>query len=108
LLTGRKNTVPPLTYTSETTILSDYRQQVHDLVAEVQASDLSTPEGLALLKQNDITHIYIGQQEGRVGNPGAALLSAEVLAATPYYEPVYFEERVWIFEVHADLAEEGK
>jgi len=108
LLTGRKNTVPPLTYTSETAILSDYRQQVYDLVAEVQASDLSTPEGLALLKRNGITHIYIGQQEGRVGNPGAPLLSAEVLAASPYYESVYFEDRVRIFKVHADLAEEGK
>jgi hypothetical protein len=108
LLAGRENTIPPLTYVSETPFAPDYPQQVHNLLAQLQASDLSTPEGLALLKQKGITHIYIGQQEGRVGNPGPSLLSAKTLANASYYEPVYHEDRVWIFEVRTDQVEEGQ
>jgi hypothetical protein len=106
LLAGRENTIPPLTYVSETPLSRDYPQQVHNLMAQLQATDLATPEGLALLEQNGITNIYIGQGEGRVGNPGAPLLSAETLLAAPYYEPIYHEGRVWIFELRAGQVEE--
>ncbi len=77
-------------------------------MTQIQSGDLSTPEGLALLKQNGITHIYIGQGEGRVGNPGAPLLSAETPLTASYYEPVYHEDRVWIFKVLTELVEEGQ
>jgi hypothetical protein len=107
LLAGRENTIPPLTYVSETPISPGYPRQVHALMAQVQATDLSTPEGLDLLVHNGVTHIYIGQREGRVGNPGASLISAETLLAAPYYEPVYHEDRVWIFEVLTELSDEG-
>lgn len=106
LLTGRENTIPPLIFSSETPFTPDYPQQVHNLMAHLENSDLSTAEGLALLVQDRITHIYIGQGEGRVGNPGEALLSAQTLLAAPYYEPIYHEDQVWIFEVRADLTEE--
>jgi len=105
LLTGRENTMPPLTYASETPYSPDYPRQVKELVRQIQANDLSTPEGLALLQQNGVTHIYIGRGEGRVGNPGEPLLLAETLLAAPYYEPVYHEDRVWIFAVQAQPAE---
>jgi hypothetical protein len=106
LLAGRENTIPPLTYVSETPLSPDYPRQVHDLMAQLEAADLATPQGWTLLKQYGITHIYIGQQEGRVWSPGPPLLSARALANVPYYEPVYHEDRVWIFEVHAHLVEE--
>jgi len=106
LLTRRENTIPPLTYVSETTFSPDYPRQVHNLMAQLQASDLSSPKVLALLKENRITHIYIGQQEGHVWNPGAPLLSAETLLIAPYYEPVYHEDHVWILEVQTELANE--
>jgi len=107
LLAGRENTIPPLTYGSEVPIDLDYPQQVSDLVSQLQTIDLSTAESLELLKQNGITHIYIGQQEGRVWNPGEPLLPVETLLAAPYYEPVYHQDRVRIFEVHTELVEEG-
>jgi len=106
LLAGRENTIPPLTYVSETSFTSDYPRQVHHLMAQLQASDLATPEGLVLLKQSGVTHIYIGQREGSVWNPGAPLLSADTLLAASYYEPVYHEDQVWVFWVRAELAEE--
>lgn len=102
LLAGRENTMPPLTVVSETPFSPEYPHQVRDLVAQIQATDLSTRDGVALLKQNGITHIYIGQGEGRVGNPGDPLLSAQLLLSAPYYEPVYHEDRVWILEVHPE------
>ncbi len=105
LLAGRENTIPPLTYVSETPFSPDYPRQVHTLMALLDASDLSSPTGLATLKENDITHIYVGQREGRVGNPGEPLLPVETLLAIPYYEPVYHEDRVWIFRVHTELAD---
>jgi hypothetical protein len=108
VLAGRENTIPPLTYVSETPFSPDYPRQVHSLMAQLQGSDLSTTEGLALLKQNRITHIYIGQREGRVSNPGAPLLSVETLLAAPYYEPVYHEDQVWILEVRTGPTEGGQ
>ena len=77
------------------------------LMAQLEATDLTTSEGLELLKQNRISYIYIGQREGSVWNPGAPLLSADILVDAPYYEPVYHDDRVWIFRVHNGLAEEG-
>lgn len=108
LLAGRENTIPPLTYVSETPISPGYPQQVHELMAQIQTTDLSTPQGLDLLMHNRVTHIYIGQREGGVGNPGASPISAETLLAAPYYEPVYHEDRVWVFRVRSGLVEEGR
>ncbi len=106
LLAGRENTTPPLTYVSETPIAPDYPRQVRDLVAQIQATDLSAPDGLGLLKQQGISHIYIGQNEGRVGNPGTSLLSARVLLAAPYYQPIYHEDKAWVFKIRDDLVGE--
>jgi len=107
LLAGRENTIPPLTYGSEAPVSADYPRQVNELVSQLQASDLSTAESLKLLKQKGITHVYVGQQEGRVGNPGEPLLPVETLLTSPYYEPVYHEDQVWIFRVRTELSEEG-
>ncbi len=106
LLAGRENTIPPLTYVSETPFSPDFPRLVHRFMSQIQASDLATPAGLALLKQNRITHVYIGQREGRMSNPKAPLLSAGTLLAAPYYEPVYHEDQVWVFRVRDELAEE--
>jgi hypothetical protein len=53
----------------------------------------------ALLKERGVTHVYIGQQGGRVGNPGPPLLQAGLLSESPYYRVVYHQDRVWIFEM---------
>jgi hypothetical protein len=108
LLTGRQNSVPPLMYGSESPLSPDYPGQVHDLVARIQEMDLCTPEGLALLKENSISYIYVGQGEGRVGNPGAPLLSATDLLDAACYQPIYHEDRVWIFAVGNELAGESQ
>ena len=107
LLAGRETTIPPLTYGIEAPVSPDYPRQVNELVSQLQTSDLSTAQSLKLLKQNGITHVYIGQQEGQVGNPGEPLLPVETLLAAPYYESVYHEAQVWIFRVRTELAEEG-
>jgi hypothetical protein len=107
LLASRENTIPPLTYVSETPFSPDYPRQVHNLLAQLESTDLTTSEGLELLKKNRISYIYIGQREGSVWNPGAPLLAADILVDAPYYEPVYHDDRVWIFRVHTELAEEG-
>jgi hypothetical protein len=107
LLVGRENTIPPLVYSAETPISANYLRGVNDLLAQLQAGELSTPEGLALLEQNGVTHIYIGQQEGHIWNAGDPLLKAEALLGAPFYEPVYHEDKVWIFKVRDEVAEEG-
>jgi hypothetical protein len=107
-LTGRQNTVPPLNYDVETPYWPGYAEQVEGFIGQVQETNLATAEGLNLLKQNQITHIYLGQAGGRVGNPGEPLLSIENLVNAPYYELVYHEDQVWIFEVHAKPLNQGQ
>jgi hypothetical protein len=97
LLAGRKNTVPPLNYGSEMGWEPDYLVQVNELARRVQGADMDDPEVLELLRQKGITHIYIGQRQGRVNYNGEAVLRPDELKKSPHYEVVYHRDRVWIF-----------
>jgi hypothetical protein len=97
LLAGRKNTVPPLNYGSEMGWEPDYLAQVNELARRVQGANMDEPEVLELLRQNGITHIYIGQRQGRVNYNGEAVLRPDELKKSPHYEVVYHRDRVWIF-----------
>jgi hypothetical protein len=107
-LTGRQNTIPPLIYDVEAPYSPGYANQVEGFVEQVQKADLATAKGLNLLKQNRITHIYLGQKAEQTGNSGEPILSIETLIDTPYYEPVYHEDHVWIFEVQANQLNQGQ
>jgi len=99
LLTGRENTIPPLTYASEIGVAADYQEAVRDDFAQIQQRSPVSAEGVRFLQDRGITHVYVGQGNGMVGNPGAPLLDVDALLASPAFRLVYHQDQVWIFEL---------
>ncbi|MGH2521888.1 MAG: hypothetical protein ACRDH2_05230, partial [Anaerolineales bacterium] len=77
----------------------DYREWVNRLSARVFEKGLDDSETLALLREQGIKYIYIGQRQGKVNNPGP-ILEPEQLLASAYFEPVYHQDRVWVFALN--------
>lgn len=99
LLARRRTSLPPLTYVSEAGPRPNYREWVNALTSEIQLKGIADPEVIALLRERGITHVYIGQRQGRVNAPGPALLQVDRLLASPSFRRVYHKDRVWVFEV---------
>jgi hypothetical protein len=99
LLAERPNTTPPFTYSTELDRSSSYRQQVEELADAVQSRDLDDPVVLNLLRQQDVSHVYVGQRQGRVGNSEPTVLKPEKLLDSPHYQLLYHQDLVWIFGV---------
>lgn len=99
LLAGRQVTVPPLAYGGEVPLEAAARQRIRELNMEVQESSPGDPDLLALLQAEGVTHVYVGQRQGRVNNPDKSTLDPHLLAQSANYELVYRQDRVWIFEV---------
>jgi len=51
------------------------------------------------LRARGITHVYIGQRQGRVNYAGPYVLKPTELLADSRFRLVYREDRVWVFEV---------
>jgi len=90
LLAGRDTTAPPIIYITE-------RQAQRDLAAEaVTLSEASSApdarEALRVLKEEGVTHIYIGKRGGNI--------HPERLLGDPDYQLLYHRDGVWIFEVN--------
>jgi hypothetical protein len=88
-----------MNYGSEQEPRPGYIQWVNGPARLAQSSGIGAPDTLALLKERGVTHVYIGQQQGRVGYDGPHALSPDQLLADPHFVPVYHQDRVWIFEV---------
>ncbi|MBU0511314.1 MAG: hypothetical protein KJ638_06380, partial [Chloroflexi bacterium] len=99
LLTGRDTTLPPLPYGSEQGLRPNYRLWVNELTQTWTRNGITHPDTLEMLSQRGITHIYIGQQQGRVNYDGPHVLQAEQMLADPHFYLVYHQDRVWIFEI---------
>jgi hypothetical protein len=99
LLAGRANTVPPLNYALEQGPWPGYRLWVNDLTRQIQERGVDDPETVDELRAREITHVYIGQRQGRVNYAGPHVLSPEELLQSSYYRPVYHQDQVWVFEL---------
>jgi hypothetical protein len=99
LLTQRANTVPPLNYGTEQGVRPDYREWVNELAYQVLEHGATDPAVMKLLQDRGITHAYVGQQQGRVGYDGPGMLDVDLLMASPYYELIYKNDRVHVFEI---------
>jgi hypothetical protein len=62
----------------------------------VIAKGVGDPAVLAMLRDRGVTHVYIGQQQGRVNYAGPVIEPAALLADSRF-APVYHEDRVWVF-----------
>jgi hypothetical protein len=88
LLTGRETVVPPMVFTNERVSDPNYVENLRFI--EKLNGDLTSPEGLEMLRNEGITHVYVGERGGPI-NP-ADLLSS------PYFKLIYENNSVYIFE----------
>lgn len=54
-----------------------------------------------------ITHVYIGQGQGKVGAGAAQLFSPDALAASPIFSQVYQQDRVYVFALNPQACGAG-
>jgi len=99
LLARRQTTLPPLNYGSERGPRPDYVHWINALTTEIQNKGIAHPDVLALLRARGVTHVYVGQRQGRVNYGGPHVLEPEQLLASPNFRPVYHQDRAWVFEV---------
>ena len=99
LLSSRYSTLPPINYGSERGPIPDYRLWVNELTAEIEAKGMQHPDVIKLLRDRNVTHVYLGQRQGSV-NSQKPLFVPEDLLDSPNYSPVYHQDRVWIFKVN--------
>jgi hypothetical protein len=99
LLARRQTTLPPITYGMEQGFRPDYVKWINVLPIEIQNKGISHSDVLALLRERGVTHIYIGQEQGRVNYTGPHILQPAQLLASSHFRPVYRQDRVWVFEV---------
>ena len=99
LLAGRENTMPPqYALLSEEEMEPGYGLRIVDLVAGLRETPLSTAAGLRKACDEGVTHVYVGQGDGRVGvPPPEPLFTAEEMGASPAFEALYHQDGAWVF-----------
>ncbi len=106
LLAKRANTMPPqYALVNEAPIEWDYTQHVTDLVADLEKKSPTSAEGMKLLCSWGVTHVYIGQGQGKVGAGAVQLFPPEVFVSTNAFNLVYRQDRVYIFALNRQECE---
>jgi hypothetical protein len=101
LLASRENTMPPqYALLNEVPAEPGYTQRVVDLVAHLETTSPASPEGIRSLCDWGITHIYVGQGQGKVGAGAMQLFPPSVLAANSAFSEQYHQDRVHIFALN--------
>jgi len=98
LLAQRQTTLPPINYSSEGGPRPDYLPWVNAQTTEIKNNGIAHPEVLAMLQERGVTYVYLGQRQGRVNYGGPYMLEPEQLLASPNFQLVYHQDRVWVFE----------
>jgi hypothetical protein len=99
LLASRQTTLPPLNYSTESSEHADFGSDTNNLVADLQEKGVSHPESIAELLKRNVTHVYIGQQRGKVNASGPPILISRELQKDPNFRLIYNQDRVLIFEL---------
>jgi hypothetical protein len=108
LLADRQNSMPPqYALMNEIPSPPDYSERVVNLTAALESTGLDTSEGSNIICDHDISHIYIGQAQGRIGSGAQQLFSPQELADSTNYELIYQQDRVYIFSVLPGVCEPG-
>ena len=108
LLAGRQNTMPPqYALVNEVPADANYTQRVVDLVARLEAASPASPEWIQPLCDWGVTHVYVGQGQGKVGAGVVQLFSPAALASSPAFSTVYHQDRVHIFALNPQACQAG-
>jgi hypothetical protein len=107
LLAHRQNTVPPqYALFNEQPIIPGYNKTIVDRIAFLEETTLSSPDVLPNLCAANITHAYVGQGQGNVGAGVVQLFDPHDLNDSPFFEPTYHRDRVWIFDFDTSVCAE--
>jgi hypothetical protein len=99
LLASRKTNLPPMTYGFERDPWPGYKESVKSLTTALLDQGIDDPEVLAMLAERNLTYVYVGQRQGSVNYPGPYPLAPQELLASQNFQPVYHQDRVWIFKL---------
>ncbi len=111
LLAHRQNSIPPQYALMNASIQPNYTQRLIALVNKLQAISPGSEQGVSLLCSEGITHVYIGQEQGRVANRvmslGPQLFSPDELLSSQDYSLLYHQDRVYVFALMSVFVLEG-
>jgi hypothetical protein len=103
VLTGRQNTIPPqYAIFNEQPIQPDYTVRMLGLVKKLSSVKLDSSDAILLLCRENITHVYIGQGQGKVGSGAAQLFSPADLLGSSAFDLLYHQDDVFIFRIKPD------
>ena len=77
----------------------DYTLRVVGLVAAFEETSPASGEGIRRLCEEGITHIYVGQGQGKVGLGVSQLFEPQDFLGHPEFRLIYEQDRVYIFAV---------
>jgi hypothetical protein len=99
LLAGRQNTMPPqYALLNEEPSQPDYPQRMTNLVMQLRQVGVTSPQGMRLLCQHGVTHVYVGQGQGRIAlPPPRPMLSMGELESSPHFDVLYRQDKVGVF-----------
>lgn len=100
LLSERQTMLPPMPYVSEKGSSPDNVQETNQLAELIYNKGLEDPEVKEELAKRQITHIFIGQQQGMVNAPQPPYLVPDKLLRDPALSLIYHQDRVWIFRIN--------
>lgn len=104
LLAHRQNTMPPqYAILNESPIQPDFTQRMVALVKNLETIPLDSPEGVRLLCGEGVTHVYIGQGQGKIGFNAIQLFSPDELLDSQDYSLLYHQDRVYVFALKAGI-----
>jgi hypothetical protein len=106
LLAERQNTIPPqYALMNEAPVDPSYGQNVVQLVGQLEDAEVSSPESMAMICKWGITHVYIGQRQGKASFEAAQLFSPEEFLNNPDFSQVYQKDHVHIFALKQSACE---
>ncbi len=98
LLARRDNTIPPqYAYGVEEESIEGQMEEYVNLVKVLEEYQISHPTAIIEICKHRITHVYIGQRQGRIGASTQQLFAPEDMISTAEFSPIYHQDRVYIF-----------
>ncbi len=102
MIAHRRNTMPP-----QYALLSErpndvrFNDWIVELVTQLRKVGVSTREGVALLCNNHITHVYVGEEQGRIGiPPPQPMLHLADLENSLAFTTIYRQDKVGVFALN--------
>jgi len=99
LLAKRQTILPPMTIGFESEPYPGYTAWIQAPTRMIEQHGLAHPETIATLLEHNISHVYIGQQQGSVNYAGPLRLNPIELQNDPHFRAIYHQDRVWVFEL---------